>query len=66
MSHQLASWFGDVASVLSPLALVLFLVHRILRDLLGSITVLRKIGHVLRPAASHCRRRRRRGSRTKR
>jgi hypothetical protein len=64
MSSQLVSWCGDIATVLSPLALVLFLVHRMLRDLLGIITVLRKIGHVVRPAAS--RRRRRPMSRTKR
>jgi hypothetical protein len=66
MSDQLASWLWDIATVLSPIAAILLLVRHILRDLLGSIVVLRKIGHVLRPAVSHRRRCRRRVPRAKR
>jgi hypothetical protein len=52
MSDQLASWLRDIATVLSPIAFILFCVRHILQDLLGSIVALRKIGHVLRPAIS--------------
>lgn len=65
MSHQLASWLWCIAEVLSPLALILHLVRRILCDLHGSIAALRKICHMLRPAASRRRCRRQRALRAK-
>jgi hypothetical protein len=57
MSDQLAGWLWDIATVLSPIAAIVLLVRHILRDLLGSIIVLRKIGRVLRSAFSRRRQR---------
>jgi len=59
MSTQLVSWLWCIAMVLSPVACILHLVRRILCDLHGSIAALRKISHMLRPAATRgrCRRR---------
>jgi hypothetical protein len=39
MSDQLASWLRDIATELSPIALILFCVRHILQDLLGSIAL---------------------------
>jgi hypothetical protein len=66
MSHQLASWLWDIATVLSPMAFIFFSIQRILQYLLGIVVALRKIGRVLRPAISRRRCRGKRVSKAKR
>jgi DNA-binding winged helix-turn-helix (wHTH) protein len=56
MSDQLVSWLWCIAGVLSPIALILHLVRRILCELHGITLVVHKIRRVLRPSKKGCKR----------